>query len=144
MSYDLKIVNGDLARSSSNDLEKVENSDKLLQDLLKIIVTPLNGNPFFPFYGCPLTRSLVGVAYESNFISGIAQNQLRNSLETLQAIQREQLSKTNQVVTPHEHIAAIENILVERNASDPRFFRIGLSVISKAFRRTETALNVRL
>lgn len=143
MSFDLRVIQGDLALSPTRDLAKVENSEKLTQDVLKIISTPIGGNPFFPFYGCPLTRSLVGTAYESKFIASMATDQLQTSLEILQSIQKEQL-KTNQLVTAQEQIAAIQDVLVDRNINDPRFFRIEITVLSKAFKRIETQLDISL
>lgn len=143
MSFDLKIVDGDLALSNKNDLAIVEGNDKLTQDILKIVSTPLGSNFFFPWYGSPITSTLVGTAYTGNFISAIATTQLRNSLEALKSLQSEQ-AKTNQIVTPQEQIAAIEDVLVERNTVDPRFFSIVLTVLNKSFRRVETSFSISL
>lgn len=144
MSFDLKIKNGDLSLGATKDIDIVENGEKLTQDVLKIILTPLGGNPFFPWYGSPISQSLVGAAYETNFIASLASNQLRGAIEKLQNMQKEQMRSTNQIVTAQEQIAAVQNINVERNATDPRFFGIVLTVISKAFQRVQTQFNVRL
>lgn len=144
MSFDLKIKNGDLSLGATKDLDIVENGDKLTQDILKIVLTPLGGNPFFPWYGSPISQSLIGAAYETNFIASLASNQLRGSIEKLQNMQKEQMRSTNQIVTAQEQIAAIQNVNVERNSTDPRFFSVVLTVISKAFQRVQTQFNVRL
>jgi phage baseplate assembly protein W len=143
MSFDLKLQNGDLSLSNKNDLAIVEENDKLMQDIMKIISTPLGANGLYPWYGSPITQSLIGTAFESNFISNIATVQLRSSLETLQNLQIAQ-AKTNQIVTPQEQIAAVQNVNVDRNLEDPRFFEIVLTVLSKAFRQTTTTLQVQL
>ncbi len=143
MSFDLKIQDGDLVIASNGDLATVENTDKLVQDVLKIISTQIGSNPFFPWYGSPITKSLVGRAYDTNFISSIASQQLRASLERLQAMQREQL-RTSQVVTPREQIAAISRVQVDRNITDPRFFKIVLTVLSKAFLQVPIELDLTL
>lgn len=143
MSFDLKIVDGDLSLSNKRDLAVVEREEKLVQDILKIVSTPLGGNFFHGWYGSPITSTLVGTAYTSNFISAIATTQLRNSLEALKALQAEQ-AKTSQIVTPQEQIAAIENVQVDRNALDPRFFSIVLTVLNKAFRRVESSFSIAL
>lgn len=144
MSFDLKIKNGDLTFGPTNDLAIVENGEKLTQDILKIILTPIGGNPFFPWYGSPISQSLVGSAYEANFIASIASNQLRSSIEKLQNMQKEQMRSTNQIVTAQEQIAAVQNINVERNSVDPRFFSVVLTVLSKAFQRVQAQFDVRL
>ena len=143
MSFDLKIRDGDLALDSKSDLDIVEDSEKLVQDILKIVSTQLGANPFFPWYGCPLTKSLIGRSYDTRFVSNVAGQQLKSSLETLQKMQKEQL-KQDQYVTPLEQIAAIQNVSVERNITDPRFYRIFLTVLSKAFQQVPAALDVRL
>jgi len=143
MSFDLKLQNGDLSLSNKNDIAIVEENDKLMQEIMKIISTPLGGNMLYPWYGSPITQSLIGTAFESNFISNIASVQLRSALETLQNLQIAQ-AKTSQIVTPQEQIAAIQNVKIDRNINDARFFSIVLTVLSKAFRQTTTTLQVQL
>lgn len=143
MSFDLRLEGGDLKIDNNSRLSTVENGEKLVQDMLKIITTQLGANRMFPWYGCPITQSLVGTAFDYQMSQGIATNQLRSSIENLQRLQREQL-KEPQEVTPHEHIASILDILVDQNRIDPRFFNITVSVISKAFRRADANLSVNL
>jgi len=143
MSFDLKIFDGDLKLGTNRDLATVEGVEKLTQDILKMVSTPIGGNPYFPWYGSPIERSLVGTAYETQFISNIASNQLRTTLEMLQNMQKEQL-KTPQIITPQEQIAAIQNVSVNRNEVDPRFFIILITVLNKAFRRVQIPLQVSL
>lgn len=143
MSFDLKILQGDLQIGSNRDLAKVENTEKLVQDILKIVLTPLGGNPFFPWYGSPIDQSLIGTAFDEVFINQVARSQLRTSLETLQNMQKEQLRMQPQLITPQEQIAAVQDITVHRNTVDPRFFSIFIGVLSKAFRRVETSVDVR-
>lgn len=143
MSFDLRLEGRDLKLGSNRDLATVENSEKLTQEVLKIVSTPLGGNPFFPWYGCPLEQSLVGTAYSTGFVSTIASTQLRTALETLQKMQKVQLS-SGQVVTPQEQIAAIQDVFVDRNVVDPRFFLVRLTVLSKAFRTVQSSLQVSL
>lgn len=143
MSFDLKIVNRDLAIGSNGDLATVENSEKLVQDVLKIISTQIGANPFFPWYGSPISQALIGTAYSQNFISDIATAQLRTSLETLQKMQLVQM-KQDQMVTPQEQIAAIQDVFIRRDSIDPRNFLVTLTVLNKAFRSTQISLKVSL
>jgi hypothetical protein len=136
MSFDLKILDGDLVIGANGDLEKVQNTDKLIQDILKIAITPLGGNPFYPFYGSPISKNLVGSALSFTFSSSIASNQLKNSLETLQKLQKEQA--TFQAVSPYEMLAAVRNVSIERNQVDPRFFSIAIEALTKALSVVKT------
>jgi len=141
MSFDLKIINGDLALGSTNDLAKVEGTTKLIQDVIKIIFTQIGANPFHPWYGCPITSSLIGRALEENFVSNMATTQLQASLTRLQTLQKEQL-KTNQAVSGEEQLAAIQNVSVQRSDVDPRFYRIFLTILSKSLRRIDIPLEI--
>lgn len=143
MSFDLKIEDGDLRIGSNGDLAVVEHSEKMIQDVLKILMTPLNGNIFFPWYGSPISKSLIGAAFEGKFIAAIATNQIRNALETLKNLQEDQLTG-GQFVSSREQIAAIEDISVQRNEVDPRIFRVGITVLSKAFTTTRTNFQLTL
>lgn len=143
MSFDLKIREGDLSIDSKGSFSIVENSDKLEQDILKIISTKLGSNPYHPWYGSPLEQSMVGSVFEESFISSIASSQLRTTLERLQQLQQEQL-KQAQIISPQEHIAAVQGVVVEQNKVDPRFYRLAVTVISKAFQRVQTSLDLKL
>lgn len=136
MSFDLKLVNGDLKIGSNADLATVQDGEKLTQDILKIVTTDLGANVRFPWYGCPISQSMIGRAFDQLFIKTQFTNQLRFAVNNLQKLQAEQL-KSDQYVTPMEHIASIQNLLIDRNTIDPRFFNIDLVVLSKAFRRVE-------
>ena len=87
MSFDLKIQQGDLQIGTNGDFQRVENTDKLVQEILKIALTPLGGNPFFPFYGSPISRTLIGNPFDFEMTSTIASDQLKASLETLKNLQ---------------------------------------------------------
>lgn len=122
MSYDFKISNGDFAIGSNGDFKRAENTEKLIQDILKICITPLGGNIFFPWYGSPVNATLVGNPMDMEFLSTVASGQLQNSLQALQTMQQEQAKR--QKVTPFEQIAAVKQVQIERNQVDPRFLRL--------------------
>lgn len=143
MSFDLKISEGDLSINNTGSFTIVENSDKLEQDILKIISTKLGANPFHPWYGSPIESSMIGNVFDESFVSSVASSQLRTTLERLQQMQREQI-KQAQIISPQEHIAAVQNVSVEQNKVDPRFYRIAVTVISKAFQRVQPSLDLRL
>jgi hypothetical protein len=78
---------------------------------------------------------------ESTFLSNVASVQLKTALERLQTLQAEQLNN-NQVVTPDEQIALIQNASVEQNTVDPRFYRIFVKVITKALNPVDVPLQI--
>lgn len=131
MSFDLLIRNGDLAIGQDGDLAKVEDSDKLIQDVLKILVTPLGSNVFYPWYGSLINRSMIGQAFfEMELLASMGSSQLQNSLETLQRLQQKQALE--QRVSPFEQIAAVKRVKIERNQVDPRFFLVAVDIATRA------------
>ena len=48
MSFDLQIKNGDLQIGSNGDVAQVFDTEKLVQDILKILLTQSGANTFFP------------------------------------------------------------------------------------------------
>jgi len=143
MSFDLKLSNGDLKLGSNNDLAQVQDGEKLEQDILKIVTTDLGANPLYPWYGCPISQTMVGTAFDHVFIKNQMSNQLRFAISNLQKLQAEQL-KSDQYVTPMEHIASIQNAIIDRNRIEPRFFNIDLTVLSKAFRRVQAQFQIEI
>lgn len=143
MSFDLKIEKGDIKIGSNGDLQKVENSEKLIQDILKIAITPSGGNPFFPMYGSSISRSLIGMPYNSTMVGSLATDQLRTSLENLQKFQKIQ-QQQGQRVTASELLAAIQQIRIERNQTDPRYFRIFINGLARDFTSFKTQFDIGL
>jgi len=140
MSFDLRIFNGDL-QLDNGDLEKVEGLDKLIQDVLKIIMTPVGGNVFFPWYGSFITSSLVGNPLDNEFMESVAQAQVSNALLTLQQMQRDQMA-SNQRVTGDELLAAVQSVILDRNIVDPTYISLRVRIATKNLRSTEVTLNL--
>lgn len=132
MSYDFKIVNGDWS-ISNGQLEKVEDTDKLIQDLLKMIHYPLGKNRLYPWYGCPIADSMVGTVMDTEFVSTMASTQLASSIEMLQKLQKEQAKI--QSVSPFELIAALKEVSVQRSSVDYRYYSILVNLFSKALKQ---------
>ena len=137
MSFDFRISEGDISIGANGDIAKVEDTEKLIQDILKIAITPLGGNPFYPWYGSPISKSLVGSPFPMEFISSVASSQLRNALETLMKLQKTQIAA--QIVSPFEQLAAIQETRIERNQVDPRFFTVIIKVLTRALTTAQTS-----
>lgn len=139
MSFDLRIKDGDLV-IKNGDLDKVESNEKLVQDLLKIVFTRAGSNRYYPWYGSLIHNALIGTAFDDEFTMSMATSYLSNSIEILQQLQQEQ-SKF-QKVSPGELIAAIQNIKIERNQIDPRFFSIVIRVFTRALTTASATFDV--
>lgn len=140
MSFDLKIINRDLV-INQGDLQTVQDSEKLIQDILKMLLTEAGSNPIHPGYGSYLSRSVVGNAAGTSVIVQIAQAQINNCLSGLQQLQQMQI-KTLQKVSADEQLAAITGISVVRSAFDPRLFNIKVSGLTKGYQPISTAFTV--
>lgn len=140
MSFDLKIINGDLV-IDQGDLRKVEDSEKLIQDILKICLTDVGGNPLHPSYGSFLSRSVIGNAQQTQVIVQIAKSQLNTCLTNLQFLQKLQVESL-QKVSADEQLAAITGISVLRSTFDPRLFNVRISGVTKGFKPITTAFSI--
>lgn len=140
MSIDLQIINGDLV-ISQGALATVQDSQKLIQDILKILLTDVGADPLQPSYGSFLSRTVIGNAMANGAIVQIAKSQINTCLVNLQQLQQLQI-KSMQKVSADEQLAAITGISVIRSSSDPRLFNIKVSAITKGYQPVSTAFTV--
>lgn len=140
MSFDLKIVNGDLV-VQNGQLKTVVDSEKLIQDILKICLTDVGSNPLNPAYGSFLSRSVVGNPMYTSVIVQIAKSQLNTCITNLQSLQQLQV-KSFQRVSADEQLAAILGISVIRNETDPRLFSVQIRCMTKGFKPITTAFAI--
>lgn len=141
MSFDLRISQGDLVIGTDGDLQKVEETDKLAQDVLKLLVTPVGANQFFPWYGSLLAASAIGSVIDFVFLNSVIENQINNSLQVLQRMQKDQQA-SDQPVTAAELLAAIKSIKVERNTVDPTQFTVNVEILSRALKQTTISFDI--
>lgn len=143
MSFDFKIKNGDFSIASNGDVSTVSDVDKLIQDILKILMTEYGTNKFHLWYGSLLSANMIGQSFDTTFVSSFIENQIISSLNILQKLQKEQYGK-GQKVTPNELLGAIRNVSVLRDLSDPTKFNIGVNVVTKGFLSTTANLQVNI
>ncbi len=136
MSFDLKISNRDLVIQSGS-LKTVQDSEKLIQDILKMCITSAGSNPMFPWYGSFLSRTIVGTAQDTSIIIQISKSQLKTALDNLKSLQELQV-KSMQRVSADEQIAAISDISIVRSQIDPRYFDVKLKVLTKGLKPITT------
>jgi hypothetical protein len=140
MSFDLKITNGDLVLNSG-DLQTVVDSEKLIQDILKICLTTAGSNPLNPGYGSFISRTIVGNPLHTSILVQIAKSQLTSALQNLQTLQGLQV-QSFQRVSADEQLAAILDISVIQNTTDPRLFTVTIQVLTKGMKPITTAFRV--
>lgn len=140
MSIDLKIVNGDLVINHGS-LQTVQDSEKLIQDILKILLTDVGADPLQPSYGSYLSRSIIGNPMQNGAITQIAKSQINTCMVNLQQLQQLQV-KSFQKVSADEQLAAITGISVIRSTFDPRLFNIKISGLTKGFQPVSTAFTL--
>jgi uncharacterized protein with ACT and thioredoxin-like domain len=139
MSYDFKIENGDWQISSSGDIEKVEDENKLIQDILKICISKRGSNKNAPYYGTVL-GDIVGSIPDRQFTETYATNQLQDALKILQKLQ--QLQETTQFVSLKESLAAVKEARVVQSLTDPRFYGVRIKVLNKSFSEVQTGFDI--
>lgn len=140
MSFDLKLDHGDLV-IKSGQLQTVVDSEKLIQDILKVCLTTAGTNPIHPWYGSFISRTIVGNPMYSSVLVQIAKSQLNTALNNLKNLQNIQV-KSFQRVSADEQISAILDISIIRNQLDPRLFDVHLKVMSKGFKPITTSFTV--
>src|SRR5258708_19633169 len=131
MSYDLKILNGDLSIKNA-DLSTITGKDKLIQDLLKIALTTAGSNTLQPWYGSLISQTLIGSYLNSNIVISVARSQLQNAIKNLQNLQNLQV-QSGQATSPDEMIAFVSDISINRNTIDPKLFSLLIKVLNLSF-----------
>lgn len=140
MSFDLKIVNGDFVLANGK-LKTVVDSEKLIQDILKMCLTTAGSNPIHPWYGSFISRTIIGNPNYTSILVQIGKSQLTTALQNLKDLQDIQ-SKSFQRMSADEQIASISDISVLRNQIDPRLFSIVIKVMTKGLKPITTAFEV--
>jgi hypothetical protein len=140
MSFDLKIKNGDLC-IIQGQLQTVTDSEKLIQDILKMCLTTAGTNPIHPWYGSFISRTIVGNPLSNDVLIQIGKSQLTTALENLKNLQDLQI-KSFQRVSADEQISAILDISIVRSSVDPRLFDIRVKALTKGFKPITTAFRV--
>jgi|ERR1035437_1105487 phage baseplate assembly protein W len=140
MSFDLKIQNGDFVINNAQ-LRTVSDSEKLIQDILKICLTTSGTNPFHPAYGSLISRTIVGNPNYSEMLVQIAQGQLNTALTNLMSLQAQQV-RSFQRMSADEQIGSIANISITKSQNDPRLFNVRISVISKGIKPITSAFRI--
>jgi len=140
MSFDLDLTNNDLSIKSDGSVRTVEKVNKLKQDIIKIILTPIGSVRFHPWYGSQVTDETVGNVLPDNILFQDLSSSIQQSLSRLQTLQRSQA--TTQRVTMSEILGSVRDIMVQRNIQDPRQINVIILAVSKDFNAVEEAFTI--
>lgn len=75
----------DLQIDPSNDMFTIDGTDRLSQDIVKILITERGTNPELPLYGSNI-QSLIGQKMDPTFLQGQLVNEITDCLLILQAL----------------------------------------------------------
>lgn len=140
MSFDLKIKNGNLVIINGK-LQTVIDSEKLIQDILKMCLTTAGANPYQPWYGSFLSRTIIGNPLYTSILVQVAKSQLNTALDNLKNLQNAQ-TQSFQRVSADEQINSILDISIVRNQIDPRLFDVRIQATTKGLKPITTAFRV--
>jgi len=135
MSFDLALINSDLSLMPDGSIRTVQDTQKLRQDILKIILTQLGSNRFHPWYGCAVSDDVIGSSLPDNILINDIRTSIIQSLDRLKKLQQQQ--QTYQKVSLAELINTIGRIDVYRDQVDPRQIKIRVEVYSKRLTKVE-------
>ena len=128
MSYDLKLLKGDLVLNNSGSLRIVERNSKLRQDILKILLTDIGENKYHQYYGCLAGRLDIGNILDQDFFKTRLEDSVKSAIKNLMILQRNQIKY--QYVSPAETIVDISGVAAYRDKADPRMWSIFVSIIT--------------
>lgn len=140
MSFDLKLIDGDLVLKDSK-ITTIVDTEKLIQDILKLCYTDAGSNVFNPWYGSYLSRVIVGSAMDDKILIDVSKSQLLSSLQNLVQLQQLQI-KSFQRISADEQINAITSVEIYRDDSDPTMFIISISALTKGLKPITTQFNI--
>lgn len=140
MSFDLALIDSDINIKPDGTLRTVSNTAKLKQDIIKVILTPLNSVKFHRWYGSSINEGTIGEIPSDTMLFQHISTALTQSLQRLQQLQRSQA--TGQTVTPAEMLASIRNVDIQRAFDDPRQVNVVVVVLSKDLTAVEEMFTI--
>jgi phage baseplate assembly protein W len=141
MSFDLALIDSDIKIKADGTIRTVEDTNKLRQDVIKIILTPLGSVKFHQWYGSNINEGTIGQVPADNMLFEDISASISDSLRKLQTLQRAQA--TGQNVTLSELIAAIEDINVQRSINDLRQVQVIVSVLTRGLTKIDEVFAIR-
>lgn len=126
MSYDLRLQNGDVVLGGDADFDIVTDSDKLIQDVIKMVTTNQGSNRFQPAIGSLINKRLIGQTLNAQNTVTVLQASVQEALVLLQKLQKQQAQ--TQALSPAEMLVQINSIDVSRDSVEPRQLNVVLKL----------------
>lgn len=126
MSFDLKILNGDISLSKDGKINTVVDNDKLKQDVIKILLTKLGSNKYHPNYGSEVGALTIGSVQDQSLLELDLESSATEAINKLIFLQRAQSKR--QFITPGERLVSLNYVKIERDQLDPRMYNINISI----------------
>lgn len=142
MSFDLRIESNDLIIGASGDVDIVQDNEKLAQEVIKGILTPIGSNRFFRWYGSAISIRTIGQVLDSSILEMEAQRSVEDLISNIIKLQKVQARE--QYVSPGESIASIRDIQVLRNQEDPRQYEVKVSLITRQLTEVNETFELRI
>jgi len=140
MSFDFQLIDSDLKIKSDGSIRTVSGVDKLKQDIIKIILTPIGSAKLHLWYGSAINDGTIGQSISDNMLFEEISSSIEQSLDRLKKLQIAQAS--GQPVSTSELIGIIEGVLVQRSIYDMRQVNVIVSVFSKDLSKVEESFSV--
>lgn len=142
MSFDLKLLNGDISIGRNGTVETVFDNDKLRQDIIKILFTKLGENKFHVTYGSNLSKLEIGGIIDQEIVELDIQSSAEDGIKKLISMQINQ--SRAQYLTPGESAIGIKDIVIERDKKHPYIYNILVSVYTKKYTVISETIPVRI
>ena len=126
MSFDLKLLSGDLVIGANQDLDVVIDHAKLAQDVIKFVTTEKGSAKFQPAIGSLISQRLIGHSLTAQNSVTVLQSSVQEAVVQLQKLQKAQA--LSQALSPAETIVQINSIEVTRDAVEPRQLNVTLNL----------------
>jgi hypothetical protein len=101
----------------------------LYQSVLKILLTELKSNIYYPWYGADIANQIGSKSNPAT--ANNIQNSIRTALSNLQAQQAQQ--SKYQRISPKERLYSVDNVAVRPSPQDPTVFLVDVSVRNYSF-----------
>ena len=140
MSFDLALINSDLSLNTDGTVQTVEKVNKLKQDIIKIIVTPITSVKYHLWYCSSVSDSSIGDVMPQNMLFQNLSTAVQESLGKLRRLQRAQA--TSQRVTRSEMLESVRDISIQRDSEDPRQVNVIVVAISRDYNAVEEVFTI--
>jgi len=142
MSFDLKILDGDIDIGSNGDVKSARNYELAKQSLFKILLTPIGENVYHPGYGSNLSFVSDSGTLDAAGTIRMVRDSVYSSISNLIALQQQQ--QTRQFLSPEERIVSIKNVDVQVDQTDPRLLNIFVEIVTGKLEVSSESVTIRL